>query len=159
MIIPARRIVLVPFLSSIFLVSCKNWTQRGAKGVGLLTQPPPAAIKLSSYEPQNPYSELTPGLWTRTLFQTAVGGGYRIEIRDLAVSPGKKVTKILLPGAAIFDVRSGTGTLTSGGKRQEIRFGSTFSIDDGTDFDLENTSALVLAMRVDVFLAAVRRTR
>lgn len=49
------------------------------------------------------------------------------------VAPGKASESARFPGAAIVEVRSGTGVLSVGGKPSELRTGATVSVDDGAD--------------------------
>ena len=148
-----------PIVSVMMIVLCLSATLQsgcrsggGAEGTGVLpkapSQPPP-----SKYEPQNPYVPLAPGILTRTLHQAAGQAGYRIEVRDMLVGPGQRATNVSLPGAAVFQVRSGSGTITTAGKTEEAKSGSTFAVSDGETFSVENKSNTPIELRVYLFIA------
>lgn len=146
-----RQVVLLLLFTSLLTVSCKRWTQRGAKGTGLLPKAPAGETKFSSYRPKNPYTALTAGMMTRTLFSTSSRNGYHVEVRDLIVGPGQHSKSVALPGAAVFEVRSGNGVMTAGESKQELKLGTTFSLAEGERFSIENKSDSPLAMRVYLF--------
>ena len=100
----------------------------------------PPSQQLVPGEPKDAYRSFVPGLLVRTRFAAPAGkdARYAIEIWDAMVGPGKASERARLPGAAVIDVRSGTGVLTVGGKPQELRSGVTASIDDGVDFTLRS---------------------
>lgn len=150
---PGKQAVFMVLFCFLSITSCKNWTQRGAKGIGLLPKASPGETKFSSYRPKNPYEKLAPGIATRTLFEASSGKGYRVEVRDLLVGPGKRTEAVSLPGAAVFEVRSGSGVMTVGGQPRELSLGSTFALSEGETFSIENKSTDAIAMRVHVFHA------
>jgi hypothetical protein len=104
------------------------------------TGPAPGVI-LSSYTPQQPFREMAPGLLAQTVYATDEAGKYAVEVRDLIVGPGKAARSASFPGAAILEVRSGSGTVTSAGQRRDVRIGSTLSIAEGDALTIENGSA------------------
>jgi len=150
---PGWRAIAVLLFCLFSLVACDSWSQSGAKGVGLLAQAPPGETKFSSYQPRNPYAQLAPGIATRTLFETSSDRGYRVEVRDLLVGPGKRTENVSLPGAAVFDIRSGIGVITIGGRPQNLTVGSTFTVADRETFTIENTGGDPIAIRVHLFAA------
>jgi quercetin dioxygenase-like cupin family protein len=127
--------------------------QPHANGTGLLRGPPPGEVAFSKYQPVHPYAQLSPGVMTRTLFKTASGSGYRVEIRDLLIGPKQKTARLSLPGPAVFEVRSGSALVAAEDKRHEVRAGSTFSLSEGTAFQIDNGGDVAVAMRVQVFTA------
>ncbi len=145
---PGKQAVFVILSCFLSITGCKNWSQRGAKGIGLLPKASPGETKFSSYRPENPYGKLASGIATRTLFVASSATGYRVEVRDLLVGPGKSTEAVSLPGAAIFEVRSGSGVMTVGGKQRELRLGSTFALSEGESFSIENKGTDAIAMRV-----------
>ena len=134
-------------------MGCKSWSQRGAKGTGLLPKASPNETRFSSYQPKNPYTALASGIATRTLFEAASGKGYQVEVRDLLVGPERHTESVSLPGAAVFEVRSGSGVMKVGGNERELKLGSTFALSEGQAFTIENKSDSPLAMRVHLFRA------
>jgi hypothetical protein len=132
---------------------CKQWTQRGAKGIGLLQKAAPDEKNFSTYQPQNPYSQLGSGIMTRTLYETAAMNGLRVEVRDLLVGPQQRTGRVTLPGSAVCEVRSGSGVLTAGGKGREFQVGAAFLLSDSESFAIENTSEIPVTLRAYLFRA------
>lgn len=91
------------------------------------------------HEPQNPYQQYAPGLLARTVYKAEPTERFAVEMWDLLVGPGKKSEAASLPGGAVFEVRSGTGVITVGGQRRDIKIGATFNVDEGASFQLENS--------------------
>jgi mannose-6-phosphate isomerase-like protein (cupin superfamily) len=133
------------------MTACDSWPMRGAKGVGLLPAAPPDAAKLSTSQTRNPFAELAPGILTRTLFEASSGRGYRVEVRDLLVGPGKRSASVTLPGAAVFEIRSGPASVSIGDKLEEFRPGSTFVVPEGAAFTVDNRGGTAIAIRVQLF--------
>ncbi len=129
------------------------WTERGPRGVGLLPKAAPGEKNFSQYQPRQPYSQLNPGIMTRTLFEVATSNGYRVEVRDVLVGPRQRTERVSLPGAAVFEIRSGGGILTVNGKRQELSPGSTLSLSEGQAFSIENNSDAPITIRVYLIIA------
>jgi len=126
--------------------------QRG--GRSLLPDPPTDQPRLSSYEPTNPYRQLAPGLLSRKIFDApAAAADAAVEVLDLLIAPGQGATDVRLLGGAVFEVRAGSGVLTTGGKRQDVKTGSTFAVPQGTSFTVENTGELPITLRVFVITA------
>lgn len=109
--------------------------------------------RFSSYEPARGYSELAPGVLNRPFFGAAGPPGYRIELRDLFVAPGRKGQRLSLPGAAFLEVRDGSAVILVGDKRQELPIGATVSVNQGQSFDIEATSQQPLVIRVALLQA------
>jgi hypothetical protein len=101
----------------------------------------------SPYTPAHPYSELMPGVLSRTVFEAAGPAGYRVEVSDLRVSAGRRGEDLKLPGAAFFEVRSGSGAILVGGKRQELQGGSTAAVSEGQAFTLDCAAGQPLTIR------------
>ncbi len=95
--------------------------------------------KLTSLQPRDPYRSIAPGLLARTRYVAERMGPYTVEVWDLMVGPGKTSEKTRLPGAAVVEVRSGTGILSSGGKAVDLRTGTTAPLAEAADFTLGNT--------------------
>jgi hypothetical protein len=102
---------------------------------------------------ENPYQQLVPGLLTRTLFTASSGAGFRVEVRDLLVGPRQTTSPVSLPGAAVFEVRSGSGLVTLAGDSQEVQPGSSFALSEGGEFAIKNETAVPLIIRAHLFLA------
>ncbi len=145
--------VFLTLLMAVFQTACGGIYQTEGDGVGLLPGPPSEKIHLTKYEPQNPYDQLAPGLLTRTLYRVASGTGYRVEVRDLLVGPGQQTSEVSLPGAGVFELRSGSGVITADGKRQEVRVGSAFALSEGQAFAISNRGEAPITIRVHLFMA------
>ena len=146
-----RALTLVVFYSLVAMPACKSWSERGAKGVGLLPKASPGESKFSDYQPRNPYSQLATGVLTRTLYEASSGNDYRIEVRDLLVPSRQHSASATLPGSAICQVLSGDAVLTSGERHQDLRLGSTFTISKNEAFAIESRSDVPVAIRVYLF--------
>lgn len=107
----------------------------GPKGsaTGPLSPPPQDQIKVSDYQPQQPFVQVSPGLATRSVFvvEPTAKDPYHVDVQDILVAPGKEAVSVPLQGAAIFEVRTGSGTATIGEKSQEVGTGLTFSVAEG----------------------------
>lgn len=124
---------------------------------GQLAGPPSQGeIHFSKYKPKIEFHELARGLLSKSVFDTAKGAaaiqaqGYRVEVRTVMVGPSKSTEEATLPGGAVFEVRSGNGTINIGGSTREIDTGSTFGVSEGEPFRLANESKNGLALRVYV---------
>jgi gentisate 1,2-dioxygenase len=128
-------------LSAAFLASaCRN--QDALMPVAAVPTPSPAIerAQLAPEAQQNPFKQYAPGLMARTVYKAEQTGDFEVEIWELLVGPGKKSEAAKVPGGAIAEVRSGTGVVTIGEKRRDLKSGTGFSIDDGEAFQFENTS-------------------
>jgi len=128
---PACVTLFAVVLAVAFQAACRG-SRVGGTGP-LPSPPPPEQMKLSNYEPQKGFTQVSPGLATRTVFvvEPTAKDPYHVEVQDLMVAPGREAVSIPLQGAATFEVRSGSGTATIGTKSQEIATGSTFSVSEG----------------------------
>lgn|GEM_PF-4972594 len=106
---------------------------RGGETGPLPSPPPPDQMKLSNYEPQKGYTQVSPGLATRTVYtvEPTAKDPYHVDIQDILVAPGREAVSVPLQGAATFEVRGGNGTVTIGDRGQEVGNGSTFSVSEG----------------------------
>jgi mannose-6-phosphate isomerase-like protein (cupin superfamily) len=142
------RAVTLLCVVSLATIGCKAYMERGAKGIGLLPKPADADQHLSTYRPRDPYSQLAPGLLARTVYQTAGPAGTRVAVTDYLIGPKQHTSSIMLPGAAICEVRSGDGVVRLAGTEQKVTSGTTFSIQQGTAVVFENTGDLPLAIQL-----------
>src|SRR5258708_1258493 len=106
----SRGFIFVGVLS--LWVLCAGCASR-RNGVGVLPPPPPDQIKFSNYQPQSPFAEVSPGVSSRTLFVADEETSTRVEVRDVLVSPRKNPVAMAVPGADVFEVRSGSGGAAS----------------------------------------------
>jgi hypothetical protein len=148
-----RRAVIAPLilLMVILLVSgCarRPKQERVLEKTSLL--PPSAAGEknFSSYQPHSPFTPAAGSLLTRKIFETDAGAGYHIQVLDWKLPPAKQSESTPLSGGAFCDVRSGTGALTVGDQKRELKLGATFSIDQGRAFTIANTGNSPLNMRL-----------
>jgi hypothetical protein len=130
----------------LMVAGCKR--QAPEQKTRLLPEVPANNKNFSRYRPANPFSPAGDNLFTRTVFAADGPPGYRLEVRELIVTAHKRTEAISLPGGALFEVRYGSGALDEGGKRREIKAGSTFLITEGETVTMENTSELPLVARV-----------
>lgn len=147
--ISSRQVAAVALCLATFAVwGCKSFSERGAKGVGLLPKAPAGEQHFSNYQPRNPYSQVVTGLLGRKLYETPGPRGYRVEVHDFLVGPKQHTASATLPGSAIGEVRSGEGVLLTAGKRQELQPGITFTVAVGVAFTIENRSEVPIGIRV-----------
>ena len=149
-----RRAVLSTIAcAALTLIGCKSFSERGAKGIGLLPKPADAGQKLSSYQPNNPYNQLAPGLLSRKLYETAGPKGTHLEVNDLLVGPRRHSASATLNGTAVVEVKSGEGLVRLDGKEQKLQLGTTFTIPQGASVVFENDTEAPLAMQVHLIRA------
>lgn len=110
------------------------------KGIGLLPPPPKTNPPVSKNGVQDPHQEIATGLFSRTLFETDTGTGYRLEVREFVVRPGERTGEANLAGGAICEILYGSGVFSAGSRREEFKIGSNFSIAQGENFSIENTN-------------------
>lgn len=150
-----RRIspsLVLTLVTVMLQTACGSIYQAGGDGTGLLPGPQPGEVKFSKYQPDNPYTQLAPGLMARTVFGVGSGAGYRVEVRDLLVGPGQRTSNVSLPGPAVFEVRSGNAVITTAGKSQEVRMGFAFALSERARFAIENKADSAFTIRVHMFM-------
>ena len=107
----------------------------GASGTGPLPSPPPPdQMKLSNVEPEKGYTQVSPGLATRTVYtvEPTAKDPYHVDVLDILVAQGRDAVVVPLQGAATCEVRDGNGTVSIGDRGgQEVGNGSTFSVSEG----------------------------
>ncbi len=104
--------------------------------------------RFSSYEPAHPYTTLSAGVLSRTVFEAAGPPGYRVEVRDLRVDGGGHAENVTLPGATFLETRYGSGGLVvTGGKRQDLQLGTVTSVSQGQSFTLDSAVGQPLILR------------
>ena len=129
----------------------------------LLPEAATDAKNFSNYQPGRPYS-VAGTVLARTVFQanapsgspanalagspTNAPGGYHVEVLDWAIPPRKETGTTTLPGAAFFEVRSGSGTLVIGKQRQKLGPGATFSASEGQPVEIKNGGESLLHLRI-----------
>src|SRR5262245_59055651 len=109
--------------AAVIALGCKTRTG----GVGTLPSPPQDA-KASPYQPSQPFRLISPGLSVRTLHTAQTPQGFRVELRELLIGPGKRGVAVDLEGGALAEVISGRGGAAYGGKRENLATGATLSI-------------------------------
>lgn len=132
------KTTLTFFTSALLLVVGLQGACRGgggASGTGPLPSPPPPdQMKLSNVEPQKGYTQVSPGLATRTVYtvEPTAKDPYHVDVQEFLVAPGREAVSVPLQGAATFEVRAGNGTVAIGDRgAQEVGNGSTFSVSEG----------------------------
>jgi len=141
----------VLFFLSLFVSGCE--TTRESEKTPLLPDAAPDERSFSPTQAKNPYAELSKGLLTRTVFETDAPGGLRIEVRDLLVGPGQTTASVSLPGAAVFEVRLGSGKIVLDGTARNLQTGATIAVSEGQSFVIENLEENPIAIRVHLIRA------
>ena len=108
------------------------------RGVALLERPPSVESRGSISRPEKPFSASAPGgPYARSTF-SATEANYVIEIRDVLVAPTQKIVELDAPGAGVFEVREGAGTVTLGGNTTAVAMGATFFVSEGEKIRIES---------------------
>jgi hypothetical protein len=137
-----------------FFLSCSGCeTRQESEQTPPLPEAGPDERNFSSDQVKNPYAELSKGLLARTVFETDAPGDVHIEVRDLLVGPGQTTASVSLPGAAVFEVRLGSGKFVVDGKSREIQTGATLAVSEGESFVVENKGENPIAIRVHLIHA------
>lgn len=145
------RLLALPLaLSMWYLPGCG--TRGRANAIGILPPPVPGAA-LSQYEPPSPMAPVVAGMVGRTLGRTGTSNGYHIEAREFIVGPGARKVDVPLKAAGIFEVTSGSGTLTIGSQRRDLAPGATFATPDDQPLTIENTAPTAIHLRAYMFIA------
>jgi mannose-6-phosphate isomerase-like protein (cupin superfamily) len=148
---PRRICVLLAFLGLVsFSLGCKSFSERGAKGVGLLPKAAPGETKFSSYQPAKPYQQLAKGLLGRKLYESPQETGAAVQVHDLLVGPNQHSESYSFPGTTIFEVRMGSGQFKAGDQSQHIEPGKTVTAAAGQPFTIDNETEVPIAMRIHV---------
>src|SRR5829696_170715 len=146
------RLTYSTLFAALALVGCQVSCQSPGGGTAPLPPPPPPEqMKVSDYQPQKGFTQVSPGLVARSVFvvEPTTKDPYHVEVLDMIVTPANEVS-IPLQGAAIVEVRTGTGTATIGQRAQEIGTGSTFSIAEGEPLKIAAKGEAPLALRAYV---------
>jgi len=151
---PAVAAAIYGLALSIWLAGCGSRPKD--ERVDQKTPPlPPVSTdekSFASYQPARPYAALGSALLSRTVFSGDGPAGYRVEAQDWKVSAGKPTGNMTVPGAAFFEVRSGEGSINTGGQKTDLKPGSTFSVSQGQQFELSSRDA-PLTLRLYVVTA------
>jgi quercetin dioxygenase-like cupin family protein len=134
----------------VVLAGCHREPERQA--TPLLAEARADETNFSSYAPQNPYVDGGKNLLTRPILDTPGPEGIRIELRDLFVAPGNTADKVSLPGAAVLEVLSGEGKITTGEKSQELSQGVSVSLPQDATCSLESRGITPLVLRARIFI-------
>ncbi|HKV11318.1 MAG TPA: hypothetical protein VJ725_24460 [Thermoanaerobaculia bacterium] len=120
---------------------------------GCRTPAPPGPPKFSNYKPVFPYGPLKDGVAERSV-STLPGPGYDVAVRDFLVSPRNPEAALTLAGAAVFEVRQGSGEATIKRAKETEKIvlsqGTVFTVNAGESL---NVTAIgePLALRACIF--------
>jgi hypothetical protein len=98
--------------------------------IALPQQPPPDTGRT--------YRQFAEGLLVREVYTTR--DRVVVDIWDLMVGPGKTSAPASLPGSVVLEVRSGSGSLVQGDRREALRLGTVLSLPAQARFSLTNAS-------------------
>jgi hypothetical protein len=121
-----QRAALLITLCPLLFAACAT----GDSGGRALLPPPSSDAKSSPYMPDRPYRPAEGGAAARDVFRTDSGRGYTIQVRDYLAPLDRSVT-IAFNGAAVVEVRHGSGEASIAGTARKIEGGSVFTVDDG----------------------------
>jgi len=148
----SRLATLGLYLLLLALAACKQPGTISLEKTRPLPESVPGTGNFSS-EPAKPYSQSSPNLFARVVFEADGPPGYRVEVRDLMIPPKKKAADVKLPGAAFLEVRYGAALLTLDGRQQQLAMGNTLAISQGQAFTVESTSNESLTIRAQIVRA------
>jgi len=104
-------------------------------------------------QPANPYAPAFGDALAREVYRASSGSGFRVEVRDVLVGPGRKASRIHLAGPAVVEVRSGAGRFTMDSTPTERKTGATFALPEGQTLDIENPGVVPITLRVQIIVA------
>jgi len=73
-----------------------------------------------------------------------------VEVDDLLVGPRQKCDTYTFKSPALFEVRSGSGTLHMGEQSQKIEPGTVVPMPGGRTFTIQNEGDLPIGIRVQL---------
>jgi hypothetical protein len=73
---------------------------------------------------RKPYAALGSALLGRTVFAGDDPTGYGIEVQNWNLPRGQANRNMTVPGVAFFEVRSGEGSIRTGGQNTDLKLGS-----------------------------------
>lgn len=123
-----RRLVAVG-VALILGAGCRSVSDEGGRHG--LPPAPPGTTKFSDYEPDHPYEPWGEGVAGRSMFFTPSDEGYTVEVRDYLVSPRNPESFVRLDGAAVLEVRQGSGAAKVDGEKILLSPGTVFTVDTG----------------------------
>lgn len=114
---------------------CRTAFEEGGKHG--LPPAPPGTTDFSDYEPNQSYEMTRPGVAERSMYKTTASQeGFDVEVRDFLVAPAYPAVPLALDGAAVLEVRQGSGKATVGERKVEVRPGTIFTVDEGNSLRL-----------------------
>jgi hypothetical protein len=133
------------------------YSARAALGVALLLGASVAALSQTS-SPRVPgfYAPFVPGLLARQVTEAPMRGeaGVEFEVWDLLVGPGITTDELMLPGAAVLQVRAGAAQLVVERQPLNLRLGQSLAIDEGQHLRIDNSgSSVPLSLRATLIRA------
>ncbi|MEA2561588.1 MAG: hypothetical protein QOH06_3092 [Acidobacteriota bacterium] len=96
-----------------------------------LPTPPPESTNYSDYEPTHPYEPSGEGVAERSEFLSSSLQGYSVEVRDFLVSPTQSEADLGIGGAALLEVRQGSGKASVGKRAIKLYPGKIFTLNEG----------------------------
>jgi mannose-6-phosphate isomerase-like protein (cupin superfamily) len=112
---------------------CRTVSDEGA--MHDLPPPPPGTEHYSDYKPINPFVPSQSGVATRSVYKTDEaehpGAGLAVEVRDFLVASEWSNAEQAIRGAAVFEVRQGSGEAKVDDKTIELHPGIVFTVSEG----------------------------
>lgn len=125
------------------------WAQDQGPGMGELP-PPSSDLPIFAAQPATHPFEAAPGqpAAMRVLFEGAGPDNTQIIIREMLIGPGADVRLDALPGSALIDPRSGSGTLRAGERTEQLEIATAVSVEPGVPIQLTNDGDNSLLLRL-----------
>lgn len=154
---PSRLTELVSGPLLAILIVCSSGCRNVREGRGTLPPPPPGTSSHDSIA--NPFTETTPGVFTRLEYRTVASPTLGIEIWDIEVAPLTPSAALSFPGAGVLAVRAGRASGRLLGEDLEVAIGGTLAMSQGDTLHLLRIGATPLSLRVYVLGSPESLTR
>jgi hypothetical protein len=115
-------------------------------------QPLPPVTKVTVDTLQNPFRQVAPGVYARSLYQARPLPDLRIDVQDFEIASGTSRASVAFPGTALLQIRSGRlGTAMVADTANPFQVGGILRVSQGDSLVLTNVGARI-SMRAYVFV-------
>ena len=122
--------------------------------------PPPKSTENLQlvHRPLRPFTMAADGVATRKVYESTPDKqrliqnvALRAEVHEFIVTPKQATVQVPLKGAAVVEVRSGSGQAEIAEHQQEIRPGAAFGVSEGEVLKIHPKSDLPIILRITSF--------
>jgi hypothetical protein len=145
------RRALLSAVTVLTIAACGAARGQPEPGTGELPPPRPNAPVFAGQPIAHPFQSVAgePAA-TRVLFQGPGPNNTQVTIRELLIGPKGQVHLNALPGPALIDTRSGTGSLRAGDRSGPLQIATATSVAPGVPIELRNDGEDALVLRLYV---------